>query len=217
MRFGIAITLILALTSSAIAGELFTQLDELYASKSDAKIESRCQIRLRHSKKSMECLYFLSAIRLRSGDDAGAAQYIEAFKKNTGRSNDLYSGLYLHIGQTYTKAHEFDLALKWLERAKTGQDASPMLHFCFGVVYQNKEKFAEAIKSFKRESELDPKEPSPFYNIACAYAQQGNEKEALEWLSKGIALHPDFKKDARDDKDFDKIRNSSKFKELIGE
>jgi tetratricopeptide (TPR) repeat protein len=52
------------------------------------------------------------------------------------------------------------------------------------------------------------------YNVAC-YSSLLNKSNACEWLEKAIKLNPQFKVNAQADADFDKIKNLSRFKELV--
>ena len=53
------------------------------------------------------------------------------------------------------------------------------------------------------------------YNIACCESLLGRKDEALENLALAVAAHEPFVALARDDKDFDPIREDSRFAELV--
>jgi tetratricopeptide (TPR) repeat protein len=53
------------------------------------------------------------------------------------------------------------------------------------------------------------------YNIACADAQLGNTDAALESLRAGLAGRPDLAAYAREDSDFEPIRDDPRFAEIV--
>jgi hypothetical protein len=55
-----------------------------------------------------------------------------------------------------------------------------------------------------------------FYNLACCASQCGRTPEALTNLRHAIEMSEEFRQSARDDSDFDPIRDEPQFKELIG-
>lgn len=55
-----------------------------------------------------------------------------------------------------------------------------------------------------------------YYNKACSYGLQGNVDQAIQNLEKAIKLAPNkYKKLAKTDTDFNKVRNDKKFQQLI--
>lgn len=90
-----------------------------------------------------------------------------------------------------------------------------MFNFYIGICHKQTGNYSEAIKYLKRQLEQNPGEPSPLYNIACVYAVAGQKSEAITWLRKGIKAYPKFKDQAMKDADFDLIRNTREFKDLM--
>jgi tetratricopeptide (TPR) repeat protein len=60
-------------------------------------------------------------------------------------------------------------------------------------------------------NEEHPDAASVLYNLACAEALIGKGDEALEHVRRAIELYPDFAKYAREDSDFDSIRDRPEF------
>jgi tetratricopeptide (TPR) repeat protein len=54
------------------------------------------------------------------------------------------------------------------------------------------------------------------YNLACAEALLGEKDEALEHLKAALEGHPAYVESARDDPDFEPIRDDPRFAELVG-
>ena len=61
-----------------------------------------------------------------------------------------------------------------------------------------------------------PEYTGVFYNVACAEALAGRKEDALEHLRHAIAGSERFRELARDDSDFDSLRDQPAFKELVG-
>jgi hypothetical protein len=61
-----------------------------------------------------------------------------------------------------------------------------------------------------------PQYPLLFYNLACSESLTGQRDEAIEHLGRAIAMSSEFLEFARDDADFDPIRDDPRFAELIG-
>ena len=55
-----------------------------------------------------------------------------------------------------------------------------------------------------------------FYNLACCESLAGRPTDALEHLRRAIDLSEQFRSYAKDDSDFDPIRDEPAFRELIG-
>jgi tetratricopeptide (TPR) repeat protein len=54
------------------------------------------------------------------------------------------------------------------------------------------------------------------YNLACVESLAGRKQDAIEHLSRAIALSERFREYAAGDSDFDAIRDEPAFKSLIG-
>jgi tetratricopeptide (TPR) repeat protein len=62
----------------------------------------------------------------------------------------------------------------------------------------------------------NPQYALPLYNLACCESLAGRTTDAVEHLRQAIALSEQFRSYAKDDSDFDPIRDEPAFKELIG-
>ncbi len=79
-------------------------------------------------------------------------------------------------------------------------------------------RFEEAIASYDQALEIKPDYTSAFYNKACCYALQGNVEQAIENLQQAIKLSPEkYREMAKNDSDFNKIREDVRFQALIQE
>ena len=224
--------LVLFLTSIQVAfsADFFDTMRPLYDKKDFKTIERECLKEIKNSPKSLDAYYFLAAIHLYEGRQDKAKPYIEKFQKyhtemenkeaqKTGHPVVLidarYTGLYFEIGKSRFMDARYADAIPWLLKAKSTFYKDPMLNFFLGISYKQTKDYDEAIKYLKRQLEYAPEEPSPYYNIACVYAEQGKTREAIASLKKAVETHPEFKDQARSDRDFDKIRNAKEFMALI--
>ena len=63
--------------------------------------------------------------------------------------------------------------------------------------------------------EANPQYSMPFYNLACCESLAGRTEDAIEHLREAIERSPQVREYAKDDSDFDPIRDEPAFKELV--
>jgi hypothetical protein len=84
----------------------------------------------------------------------------------------------------------------------------------FGPYGENDfEGAAEIVRGVLQEH---PGLPIGLYNLACCEARLGETDSSLEHLEQAIAGDPGFASLARDDGDFESLRENARFKELVG-
>ena len=57
---------------------------------------------------------------------------------------------------------------------------------------------------------------TPLYNLACCEALSGRSENAIEHLRAAIELRPSLRDNAKEDSDFDSLRDEPAFRELVG-
>jgi tetratricopeptide (TPR) repeat protein len=77
-----------------------------------------------------------------------------------------------------------------------------------GEFAEAKRLLTEALDRYEDRSAL-------FYNLACAEAQLGETDAALDHLRDAVAQNPPFAEAAREDSDFDPIRDDPRFAEIV--
>jgi tetratricopeptide (TPR) repeat protein len=77
--------------------------------------------------------------------------------------------------------------------------------------------YAAAVDRGRELIEANPQYAVPLYNLACCESLAGRTADALEHLRRAIELSEQFRAYARDDSDFDPIRDEPGFRELVGE
>lgn len=84
-----------------------------------------------------------------------------------------------------------------------------------GQLYQAGD-YAEVVRRGRELVEANPQYGLLFYNLACCESLNGDTNEALEHLRRSIELSERFRDYAKDDSDFDAVRDEPAFKELTG-
>jgi hypothetical protein len=76
--------------------------------------------------------------------------------------------------------------------------------------------YAEAADRGRQLAEAHPQYAGLLYNVACCESLAGRTVDAVDHLGRAIARSERFRAYAKDDSDFDPIRDEPGFKELIG-
>jgi len=84
-----------------------------------------------------------------------------------------------------------------------------------GLRLLTEKKYKEAEDMFKEQSALQPENPIPLYNIACAESLQGNITESLVYLNKAVDLGYKDLDHLLKDEDFLNIRNTEAFTVVV--
>lgn len=87
--------------------------------------------------------------------------------------------------------------------------------FNLGLAYELAGSWDKAINAYEKAIKLDPQDAWAYYGIASIYGRQGNVEKTVEYLSKAIKIEPDAKQTAKTERDFDNVRNSSAFQDLL--
>jgi tetratricopeptide (TPR) repeat protein len=77
-------------------------------------------------------------------------------------------------------------------------------------------EYAEAADRGRALLEASPQYAGLFYNVACCESLAGRTADALDHLRRAVEMSGRFRAYAKDDSDFDAIRDEPAFKELIG-
>ena len=78
-------------------------------------------------------------------------------------------------------------------------------------------KYAEVAEKGRELVVEHPTYPVLFYNLACCESLAGDTAAAIEHLSRAIELAEDSRELAREDSDFDPVREDPAFKELVAQ
>ena len=94
------------------------------------------------------------------------------------------------------KVSSWEVAWPWMSR---------------GMALYREKKYAEAAAAFEEGLGEVEDGSGLHYNIACVKALNGEKEAAFEHLRKAIAAYPNFAEAARNDSDFDAIREDPRF------
>jgi len=93
--------------------------------------------------------------------------------------------------------------------------AVPQIHKGMGL--RRLGLYQEALTLFERAIEIEPNYEVALYLIASTYSLWRKKDKTLEYLSISISFNPKEKQIARNDKDFDWLREDEEFKRIIAE
>ncbi len=101
-----------------------------------------------------------------------------------------------------------------LER-KPPQPRRPEDYFYFGVMKANDAEYDEAVRLLGRALEANPKDEKIHYVLASTLALKGDRQDALKHLREAVELNATNRIYARNDPDFEPIRDDETFQNLI--
>jgi len=157
------------------------------------------------------------------------ACYREALRFFTAEAAPLdYAGTQNNLGNAHTDLPTGDRAAN-LERAiacyreslrfRTAE-AAPLDYATtqnnLGVAYLKLQDYEQAIGIFERLVQFNRRDADACYNLACVYALAGRSGWH-KWLGKAIRLDGKYRQLAREDADFDGIRQERRFQALVAE
>jgi tetratricopeptide (TPR) repeat protein len=90
--------------------------------------------------------------------------------------------------------------------------------FIGGLACDELEDYERAIADYGRAIELNPNgeaAAAAYDSTSCGYALMGDDRKACEWLQAAIALDESCREKAREDGDFDSVRESVCFQALL--
>ncbi len=143
--------------------------------------------------------------------DENIAQLQEILKYQPANVSYRYT-----LGMLYAKNGQLDKAQRELQAALTLEPGSLKVLYASAIVSVNKRQYKEAILTFKRLVVIKPENNIFYYNISCLYAIQNMKSESIDWLQKAIDNGYNNWDHLKNDKDLTNIRNTPRFKALIG-
>ena len=84
-----------------------------------------------------------------------------------------------------------------------------------GMKLYEDEDYREAIKSFERAIIIEPKYYEALYNLACCLAMTNSKEKAIMNLSKACNLSPECAAWAKDDMEFESMRDDPEFLNIV--
>jgi tetratricopeptide (TPR) repeat protein len=137
-----------------------------------------------------------------------------------GESADAPAGSFVYVdrGATRTAFAEEAGTTVIAVGARPGQAYVPLGWEVFAPVrpLYDAGRYAEAA-ALAREIAAESPLPLVLYNLACCEALAGHADQAIEDLRAAIERYPDHRRYARDDPDFESLRDRPEFRQLVGE
>jgi len=118
-------------------------------------------------------------------------------------------------GATLAFQGHYDQGLTLIQQAL---DLNPLFvygHFNLGLANELAGQWDPAIAAYTKALQLDNRDTWSYYGIASIYGRLGNIDKVLEYLQPAIALDPYVKEAARNEHDFNPVRDDSRFQTLV--
>jgi tetratricopeptide (TPR) repeat protein len=121
---------------------------------------------------------------------------IEEFKKALELDPDIPE-VYCSLGSAYLgkgKLEEASNSYKQVLSMNPSSNIRGVANLCLGIIYTERKKFAEAVKSFEEAVRLIPDKAEAHYRLADIYVQQGKFDLAIPEYKRAIELDPNLAK-----------------------
>jgi tetratricopeptide (TPR) repeat protein len=104
---------------------------------------------------------------------------------------------------------------RWIGLPESVRLLAPEVWWEHGQPLYEAGKYAEAADKGRELLMARPDQPYLYYNVACCESRAGRPADAIEHLQTAIEMWANCRGMARDDPDFDPIRDSLEFGELL--
>ena len=118
-------------------------------------------------------------------------------------------------GATYAFQGKYDEGLALIKQALKINPNFVYGHFNLGLANELAGRWDTAISAYQEALRLDKQDVWSYYGIASIYGRMGNVAKVQEYLEQAIMLDPGVKEVAREEKDFDPVRQDPRFQKLL--
>jgi tetratricopeptide (TPR) repeat protein len=200
---------------------------ELRASWSEAlTLKGRILIHLKENQKALECLEKAVNLNLENWgawDNKGRAlfnlgnyeQTVDCFNKVIKAQPDNLEVLKLRAISLW-RLGNFDGAIKAADKISEIDSQNIEVLILKGLALGEIGKYREASQCCDKILEIEPKHPLALYNKACFESRSENVEDAIDYLKRAIEIDNRFIELAKEEEDFNGIRNDKRFMKLIG-
>jgi tetratricopeptide (TPR) repeat protein len=119
-------------------------------------------------------------------------------------------------GITQCYAGNYEEGSKNIDKALELNPDDYMARFNKALSLELYRHYDDALIWYNKALEISKKEWS-YYGIASIYGRRGDVDNTVKYLKLAMEINPAIKEEAKTEKDFDPVRYSAEFKELIGE
>lgn len=109
---------------------------------------------------------------------------------------------------------DFENGMKQIDKALELKPDYGYARFNKALAYELFRHYDKAIEWYEKDLEIEKFEWS-YYGIASIYGRKGDVTNTVKYLKLAIAIKPNIKDNAKDEKDFDNVRKYKEFIELI--
>ncbi len=143
------------------------------------------------------------------------AEAIAAENEVISEAPDFYKAYYIKgIAQCY--AGNYEEGSKNLDKALELKPDDYLARFNKALSLELYKHYDEALVWYQKALEIS-KEDWSYYGIASIYGRKGDVSNTVKYLKLAIDINPEIKEEAKTEADFNPVKNSKEFKELIGE
>jgi len=146
---------------------------------------------LKHAPESSPALYFKAKILSNIGQLEEALKLVgESIEIGPERPEAIYLKAHLlhRLNRDDDALVECDSVVKMLRRDTERRKRLPNLHLLMGKLYEAKEDYVKAEKSYSSLIKLDPERPMPHFRRAKVLLKQGNKAEAEAEFSEVLRI-----------------------------
>ncbi|MGD9628032.1 MAG: tetratricopeptide repeat protein [Pyrinomonadaceae bacterium] len=105
-------------------------------------------------------------------------------------ANPKYWKALIYLGNGQAVLGKFEVALATFEKARSIAPNEPLPVYSLGVVAENRDQIAEALKFYLKSVELDPKFQNGLFSAAAMHASLGQFAEAKKLLTRLLEIEP---------------------------
>lgn len=109
----------------------------------------------------------------------------------------------------------FDEGMQEIDRALQIDPKYSSALFNKALAYELYGQYDTALYWYDQTIAVDPGSVWSYYGKAAIYGRRGDVSDTVKYLQQAIALNPSVRKDARGEQDFDNVRSSPEFQDLV--
>lgn len=98
----------------------------------------------------------------------------------------------LFLAMNYKKIGETAKAIDLYESLIAVGNANGRIYSNLGTIYIQEGNVRQGIELCKKAATFDPKNPNPYYNVACGYYIENDFDSAIQWAKKTLEVDSDF-------------------------